>query len=250
VEPEFAFVTSLERLRPEVRGAGQKERFDYWLNTFRYMRSQAQVRCLLAEFQRVMKHVQAGENQDLRARLAKDDALPAYRRLLTGIGEACGYLLTTVSTLGCMGTVINWQQKIWPALVEKTGQELSAALGAELPSDVFPSTNYRGAPRIIVPTLRSVLEAGEQLSLKAILLDQRPPRKFSLHYRPLGHGQFAVLELTHLARGVYRVQIPAQKPEVAAWEYFLQSETFAGQSLVFPPTAPTINQTVVIVPKG
>jgi hypothetical protein len=88
------------------------------------------------------------------------------------------------------------------------------------------------------------------LSLKAILLDQQPPRKFTLHYRPLGHGQFAALELTHVARGVYRAQIPAQKPEVVAWEYFLQAETSAGQSLVFPATAPTINQTVVIVPKG
>ena len=250
VEPEFAFVTSLEQLRPEVRGPGHQERFDYWLNTFRYMRSQAQVRCLLAEFQRVMKRAQARENRDLRASEAREEALPAYRRLLAGIGEACGYLLTTVSTLGCMGTVINWQQKIWPALVEKSGQELSAAMGAELPADFAPSKEFRGAPRIIVPTLRSALEAGEELSLKAILLDQQPPRKFTLHYRPLGHGQFAALELTHVARGVYRAQIPAQKPEVVAWEYFLQAETSAGQSLVFPATAPTINQTVVIVPKG
>ena len=94
------------------------------------------------------------------------------------------------------------------------------------------------------------MEAGEELSLKAILFDQQPPRRFTLHYRPLGHGPFTALELTHVARGVYRVQIPAQKPQVAAWEYFLQAETSAGQSLVFPPTAPTINQTVVIVPKG
>jgi hypothetical protein len=250
VAPEFAFVASLERLRPEVRGAGQRERFDYWLNTFRYMRSQAQVRCLLAEFERVMKRAQARENQDLRRSVAREEALPAYRRLLAGIGEACGYLLSTVSTMGCIGTVINWQQKIWPALVEKTGQELSQALGVELPSDVAPSREFRGAPRIIVPTLRSVLEAGEELSLKAILLDQQPPRQFTLHYRPLGRGRFAARELTHVARGVYRVQITAPKPEVAAWEYFLRAETSAGQSLIFPATAPTINQTVVIVPKG
>jgi hypothetical protein len=250
VEPEFAFVTALERLRPETRGPGQRERFDYWLNTFRYMRAQAHVRCLLADFERSMKLVQAGENRDLRAQRARDEALPAYRRLLAGIGEACGHLLATVSTLGCMGTVINWQQKIMPAIVEKTGQELSAALGADLPADVAPSREFRGAPRIIVPTLRSVLEAGEGLSLKAILLDPQPPRKFTLHYRPLGHGQFTALELMHVARGVYRAQIPAPTPDVEAWEYFLEAETYAGQSLVFPATAPTINQTIVVVPKG
>jgi hypothetical protein len=250
VEPEFAFVASLERLRPDVRGPGQQERFDYWLNTFRYMRSQAQVRCLLAEFLRTMKRAQARENRDLRAGAAREEALPAYRRLLAGIGETCGYLLATVSTLGCMGTVINWQQKIWPALVEKTGRELSEALGAELPADVAPSKEFRGTPRIIVPTLRSVLEAGEELSIKAILLDQQPPRRFTVHYRPLGRGRFAALELTHVARGVYRGQIPAPEAEVTAWEYYLRAETSAGQRLVFPATAPSINQTVVIVPKG
>jgi hypothetical protein len=250
VAPEFAFVASLERVRPDVRGPGHEERFDYWLNTFRYMRSQAQVRCLLAEFERAMKGVQARENPDLRASAARQEALPAYRRLLAGIAEACGYLLTTVSTLGCIGTVINWQQKIWPALVEKTGKELSQALGAELPADVMPSREFRGAPRIIVPTIRSVLEAGEELSIKAILLDQLPPRQFTLHYRPLGCGRFVALELTHVARGVYRAQIPAPKPEVVAWEYHLRAETSAGQRLIFPATAPTINQTVVIVPKG
>jgi hypothetical protein len=250
VEPEFAFVASLERLRPDVRGPGHEERFDYWLNTFRYLRSQAQVRCLLAEFERTMKRVQGRENPDLRASAAREEALPAYRRLLAGIGEASGYLLTTVSTMGCMGTVINWQQKIWPALVEKTGRELSQALGAQLPTDVAPSKEFRGAPRIIVPTLRSVLEAGEDFTLKAILLDQQPPRRFTLHYRPLGCGQFAAVELTHVARGVYRAQIPSPNPEVVAWEYHLQAETSGGESLIFPATAPTINQTVVIVPKA
>jgi hypothetical protein len=247
VEPEFAFVPALERLRLEVRGAGQQERFDYWLNTFRYMRSQAQVRCLLAEFERVMKRVEAANGQEARASEAKEKGLPAYRQLLARIGETCGCLLATVSTLGCIGTVINWQQKIWVPLVEKTGARLSTALGTALPADVAPSKEFRGAPRIIVPTLRSVVTAGEDLRLKAILLDQQPPRKFTVHYRPLGEGQFATLNLTHVARGVYHAEIPFRRPDVTAWEYFLEAEIAAGQRLVFPATAPAINQTVVIL---
>ena len=43
----FAFVDALENLRPAVRGAGNLDRFDYWLNTFLYYRSLAQVRCAL-----------------------------------------------------------------------------------------------------------------------------------------------------------------------------------------------------------
>jgi len=46
---EFGFVAELEALRPQVRGAGNLQRFDYWLNTFRYMRAMAGVGGLRAE---------------------------------------------------------------------------------------------------------------------------------------------------------------------------------------------------------
>ena len=33
VKPRYAFVDELAALRPQVNGAGNLERFDYWLNT-------------------------------------------------------------------------------------------------------------------------------------------------------------------------------------------------------------------------
>jgi hypothetical protein len=246
VESQFGFVDSLARLRPEVRGAGNVERFEYWLNTFRYMRAQAHVRCLLAEFNLAMKRTQGEQNQRARALLARKEALPAYQRLLAEIGLACRFLLATVSTKGCIGTIINWQQKTWPVLVEKTGQELSAALGSTLPLTVQPSKEYQGEPRIIVPTLKSIMETGEELSLKVIFLDRQPPRGLTLYHRPMGRGEFRPLALTHLARGVYRATLPAPGPDVVALEYFLRADTHAGKIVHFPATAPTINQTVVI----
>ncbi|MGO8736838.1 MAG: malectin domain-containing carbohydrate-binding protein [Terriglobia bacterium] len=244
---EFGFVDSLERLRPEVRDPGNVERFEFWLNTFRYMRVQAHVRCLLAEFNLAMKRAQGEQNQNARARLARHDALPVYQRLLNAVGEACRFLLSTVSTKGCLGTIINWQQKIWPVLVEKTGQELSAALGSTLPLNVQPPKEYQGEPRIIVPTLESILEAGEELPVKVIFIDRQPPRGLTLYYRLMGRGEFRPLALTHVARGVYRATLPAHEPDVVAMEYYLRADTRAGQIVFFPATAPTINQTVVIV---
>jgi hypothetical protein len=243
---EFAFVDSLEQLRPEVRDPGNVERFEFWLNTFRYMRAQAHVRCLLAEFNLAMKRAQGEQNQNTRASLARQDVLPVYQRLLDATGEACRFLLSTASTKGCIGTIINWQQKIWPVLVEKTGQELSAALGSTLPLNVQPPKEYQGKPRIIVPTLKSILEAGEELSFKVIFLDRQPPRGLSLYYRPMGRGKFRPLALTHVARGVYLATLPAHEPHVVALEYYLRADTHAGQTVLFPATAPTINQTVVI----
>jgi hypothetical protein len=247
VAGQFRFVDSLEQLRSELQGTGHRERFQYWLNTFRYMRGQARVRCLLAEFNLSMKHVRDEKEQSARTGQARQEALPAYRQLLTEIAEVGRLLLSTASTNGCFGTIINWQQKIWPALVEKTGQELSAALGSTLPLDLQPPKEYQGDPRIIVPTLRSVVEEGQELSLKVLFLDAQPPRQLTLYYRPIARGDFAPLPLTHVARGVYRVKIPGLSADDVAAEYYIQAETHAGRKVVFPATAPTINQTVVVI---
>ncbi|MBZ5562180.1 MAG: hypothetical protein LAP13_07135 [Acidobacteriia bacterium] len=246
VDAEYGFVDRLERLRPEVAGPGNQERFEYWLNTFHYMRATAHVRCLLADFNLAMKRAKAEQDKAAQANLADQEALPAYQRLLAGVGEACRYLLLTVSTNGELGTIINWQQKNWLSLVDKTGEELNAARGAPVPTSLEPSKEYDGPPRIIVLTLRSIADSGEALSIKVIFLDRRPPRSLTLHYRPMGRGEFTVVPATHVARGVYRVKLPAPRPEDVAVEYYLHAETRAGKSVVFPPTAPQINQTVVV----
>jgi hypothetical protein len=245
----FGFVNALGRLGSEVQGAGHRERFDYWLNTFRYMRAEARVRCLLAEFNLSMQRVGSEKEQSARAELARREALPAYRQLLAGIAEVNRLLLSTASTNGCLGTIINWQQKIWPALGEKTGQELSAALGSNLPLDLQPPKEYEGEPRIIVPTLRSVVQRDEELLLKVMFLDAQPPRQLTLYYRPLAQGEFTRLPLTNVARGVYRVKVPPLAGEAVALEYYIQAETHAGRKVVFPATSPTINQTVVVISK-
>jgi hypothetical protein len=45
VRKEYAFVDSLQRLQPRVRGKGNLERFAYWLNTFQYMKGMAKLGC-------------------------------------------------------------------------------------------------------------------------------------------------------------------------------------------------------------
>lgn len=37
IAPKFAFLLELEELRGQIKGAGNLERYDYWLNTFRYL---------------------------------------------------------------------------------------------------------------------------------------------------------------------------------------------------------------------
>ncbi|MHC4505281.1 MAG: malectin domain-containing carbohydrate-binding protein, partial [Planctomycetota bacterium] len=47
VKAQYAFVDELAALKPRVKGAGNLERFDYWLDTFRLLRATARVRCVV-----------------------------------------------------------------------------------------------------------------------------------------------------------------------------------------------------------
>jgi len=72
-------------------------------------------------------------------------------------------------------------------------------------------------------------------------LSQKPPEDASLHWRPMGRGSFAEIPLTHVARGVYRVILPAANEDI---EYFVKARV-DGQELSFPATAPELSQTVI-----
>jgi hypothetical protein len=58
----------------------------------------------------------------------------------------------------------------------------------------------------------------------------------------LGRGEFREQDLTHVARGVYRVTLPSVRDDI---EYYIAAETAGGKKLVWPVTAPEMSQTVV-----
>jgi hypothetical protein len=153
------------------------------------------------------------------------------------------HLLGTVSTTGELGTVANWNQHNLPGLLTKPGEELAKLLGEPLPASAQLSHYYHGPTRIIVPTTRTSLAAGEPLKLKVIVLAQTSPRAATLCWRKLGERRFAKVPLTPVARGVYSVQLPAGGKD--DFEYYVQVEAGGGTPVYFPATAPTLNQTVV-----
>ena len=50
VEKSYSFVGEMERLRQRVKGKGYLERFDYWLNNFRYLREVGKLRCVYGRY--------------------------------------------------------------------------------------------------------------------------------------------------------------------------------------------------------
>ncbi|MCY3020330.1 MAG: malectin domain-containing carbohydrate-binding protein [Planctomycetota bacterium] len=242
----YAFVDELEALRAQVKGGGSLERMDYWLNNFRYMKATERVKCIWAQSVAAMKEVGAQKDAAAKAQLAETKALPLRRQLVQAVAEVYKCLLPTVSTPGEMGTVSNWERHILPGLLTKPGQELAKALGKDLPADAQPSVEYAATPRLIVPTLRGSLAPGEALKLRAMVLDQKPPRKVELYWRVMGRGDFAAVPAANVARSVYRVELPAQDAAVVAVEYYVKAVTDGGKELVFPASAPAINQTAVV----
>lgn len=245
VAKDYAFVDQLAQLEPKVQGAGSRERFLYWLDTFRYLRSSAQVNCTWARFNAAMAKVKAEKNPEAQKRLARELALPVRKELVAQVAEMHKHLLATVSTTGEMGNVTNWQQHNLPYLLTKPGEELARLLGEPLPADAMPSSQYPGEPRLVVPFVRTSLAADEPLRLTVIVLGAKPSDA-GVYWRRLGPGPFAKVPLQHVARGVYQVTLPAEASK-ADFEYYVQATTAGGAKLSFPAAAPSLNQSVVVV---
>jgi hypothetical protein len=243
VSKDYAFVDELAALRPRILGPGNIERFDYWLNSFRYMREMARLDGLAAEFIKALEDTKKLADSESKKQKALETLLPLRVKIVTTVKAVFEYLLPTVSNTGELGTVANWEQHILPSLLEKPGQELEALLGQKLPAEAQLGRAYTGPTRMFIPTTRTSLQSGEALDLKVIVLSAQKPDEVNLYWRKMGQGAFEKMPVTHTARGVYRVQLPPLTDDI---EYYVQARV-AGKGFVFPATAPDINQTVILM---
>ncbi len=245
VSKDYAFVDEFAGLQSQVVGAGQRERFHYWLSNFRYLRAVAQTNCTWARFNAAMAKVKAEKDPARQKQLARETALPIRKEIVSQVTEAQRHLLATVTNMGELGTVTNWQQHNFPVLLTQPGEELSKILGEPLPTDAMPPKTYPNVePHLFVPYARTAIATGEPLNLKAILVGVG--ERVTLRWRPLGSGQFAELPLRHVGRAVYEITLlpDAVKDD---FEYYLEAVAEKGPPLLFPPNAPATCQTVVVV---
>ncbi len=126
-------------------------------------------------------------------------------------------------------------------MMNKWDAALEAGLGGPIPPEANPYMNYTGSACVKVTPARTQVADGESLELRVLIMEN--PTSATLYYRSLGGGSYTNLSLTHVARGVYGVTIPAQSEE---FEYYIDAQTPIGNA-VYPASAPTINQTVVVL---
>lgn len=246
VAGEFTFLDEFAQLRPQVQGAGNRERFDFWLNLFQHLYAQARVRCVWGRLNLVVGQAQAEPDLAKRRAIIETQALVIRDELTRSIEQAYESLLAMVDSPGGLATVINWEGHVYKRLVKERDEVLTKLYGQPVESEVRTAHQYRGRPRLIVPTVRTLASEGEALTLKVIVLDNDRPAAAALNWRPMGRGAYRQIALQHVGRGVHRVILPPAEDQ--SIEHYLTATTVGGQQLCWPATAPRINQTVVVIP--
>lgn len=241
----YAFVEEMEAQHPKIMGEGNRERFDYWLDTFRYLRLLGELGCKRGQLDGIVERIKQESDADRQRQLANQEALPLRLELARLWELMMTRQLATVSTPGELGTVANLEQHVRThrSFLNAHDEQLIVWLGGPLPEQMRLRSSYAGPARIIVPTKRTLVEPGERLTLKAIVLDNAPVESVTLHWRPLGAKSFRQLDLSHVARSVYRVVLPGATDD---FEYYITARTAQDKKLVWPATAPAVNRTVVV----
>ncbi|MBI4558032.1 MAG: hypothetical protein HY706_10665 [Candidatus Hydrogenedentes bacterium] len=249
VRKDYAFVDELAALQASIVGAGHRERFDYWLNTFEFMRATAEMCCVWAEYNRTLAHLTTVSSQKNRSDATRTMTLPSREKLARTIEKAYRHLLQSVTDSGAMGTVCNLEQHTFPKLWDAPGAELEARLGEPLPDAAKLTNEYQGIGRVFLPTVRTSLASGEPLNIRAVALHQAAAREGTLLWRTMGARMWHKQPLAVAARSTLVGQLSARQIRDRDLEYYIRVKFEDGTTLHWPPTAPRLNQTVVIMPE-
>jgi hypothetical protein len=244
MKEHYRFVEQFAALHPQVSGAGNLERFDYWLNTLKASETMMRLACERGALEAAIKALAAEKESAARKALA--EAALAQRLQLTRLHEELmRFQIAIVSTPGELGTIAALEQhgSVWRKWLPQHDAALTAALGHPLPPEAQPTQAYTGKPLLTVLTHRGKAHQGEALKLKIIALDKQPVKSVVVRSRPLGGGEWKTLPATPLARAVWSATLPAATED---FEYQVTAATASGDQLTWPSTAPKLNQTVVV----
>ena len=234
-------------------GKGNLRRFDYWLNTFEYTKTIAEMNCMRGQLDLLIDSVGVVEDTDAKTQLVKEHVLPLRYDIARMWEKMMTYMLQHTDTPGEMGTIMNLEQHVrggkdhhrLPDYVYLHDKKIEEILGEKLSGNYKTGQEYLGEARIFVPTIRTSLNKDEQLTMKVIVLDKTDAKGGILYWRKMGEGSYNKLPLNHINRAVYNVHFPSLKYDVI--EYFIKAETAEGKILTWPPTAPELNQTIVVM---
>jgi hypothetical protein len=239
----FAPLREMEALRSQVKGAGNLERLDYWINLVRATEFRVRTWVVAARLTAKMQH--AGTIQDAEAKrtFAKEEVLPVRLELARNYEQMIGAFVSCARSPGEVGTIASIESGSRKRLVSAHDKALAGLLGSPLPPEVAVRTAYRGAPRIFVSSKCSQVNTKEPLEIRPFVLSADECKELKLHWRPLGKSAFKTVVGARRARQAYTVSLPGQSAGIV--EYYLEAKLGDGQTLRLPTTAPERCETVI-----
>jgi len=239
----FDFVDKLEAIAPQVSGAVNAARFDFWRAHFEYMRGIAETECAWDGFNKALAAAKAGPTAAAKATLLKSRI-----GLISNATAMITALQMSFADVGTLGTYMNIEGHSLYGAITAVEDQLTQILGQPLPAAAMPPTVFGGKNvTIVVPTLRTTLGVGEPFDLRALALapTASPACKLTLFTSAMGSGQaFSATAFSNVGRSVFEIGGMAVS---ADFEYYITADCGAGLRAAYPAGAPAVTQTVVIM---
>jgi hypothetical protein len=242
----YKFIPQMEAILPTVPGKGNHERYEYWLNCLKFNKSLLETAYLYKKLQLSVEEIKKEKNPKDQQRMAGQEALPWRLELGKKWQETIELLLARVSTTGEMGILANLEMHNGQLNQVLTSQDkFLAEMGVTVPESAFPSKQYTGKTRVIIPTDESILAKGKDFYLRVRVLSAETEISGKLMWKDLGPNEYKEISLKKMGRNVFEVSIPASEI-TSDFEYCI--EISAGKEIVkFPVTSPELNRTVVLM---
>jgi hypothetical protein len=243
IDARFAPVDELATMRKTIKGKGNLNRFDYWLNYLKASRLRVTTWVLSARLDSIMAKTAAMVNSDEKRNLVRQTALPIRISLVRSWEDMIAAYIDCARSTGEVGTITSIESGNRKRIMQRHDSTLVAILGNPLPEEASVRTSYRGSSGIFMSSVCTQAKKGDQLELRPFILSDSPCKNLTLYWRPLGKGQFKKVNADHRARQAYRVTLP--ESDEGCSEYYLEASLENGEKIFYPVTAPALNQTTI-----
>ncbi len=243
----YDFIPELESFRSKINGTGNLERFDYWLNSFKFNKSILEAAISYQELDNLMKEVAEIYDDEAKKEFTRSHIVPRRMKLAYAWTKMINTLLAKLSTNGELGNLANLEMHSNKKLGYLNGYDpqIEKLLGEPLPPEAILNHAYQGEDRLLVFTNPSVLHKNDELHTRVRVLSNAENIHGKLLWRKLGEEKYEIIPLTHMARNVFEIKVP-----VAGFgddfEYYYEVEADE-KTLLYPATAKEINCSVVVL---
>ena len=242
IEAQYAFIEDVAKLRPSVSGRGNLERFDYWLNQFRYLEAMGKLSCTLGEYGQEEDKI-SGMTVEEKKDFAEEVLMPLLEKEIEILYEVHKYLVGSVTTWGGIGNVTNWQQHVIPLYIGPQINQIKEFIrDSSWIHSLFPK-DLPDITRIIVPSPQTLIEEGSDYTVKVICFNVKP-EKVVIYWRPLGEKQYHQSDLVQTSDTYWEARIPSGMIR-DDFEYHVLVED--RNEYMFPASAPQIDFAVTVL---